>query len=443
MDPIKFNIDNITEFEYFGSKIIKLETKGFFQLPFEIDPTKGKHDYNSCEECQKSITTITNALTGKFNGNKEKNEFPLCCSAHPNLLKLEGFKRELFAQVPAMVARKVVYTKQHITNNIDLGNWHKSITDYLEWVIESFGQMPSDCGERLFLSDYYHYISEALKEVKDIDSNKKDALLKFIAVYQEPNNNSKSDFITLVNTYQTWIKEFPFELNNYFGNQKKEFINHLPIIDGELEINMFSGKAKVKMHTQSSLIMVLVNLTKQLLNTIDAKHLIEKGLIADYNKHQFELYTKSLQTATSIITQNFSVGELEYVEAINKWLELHKNYFKDIAPLLHSVTPQKISQDIEESNQYIKPELYERLLEVEGKMQPTINTFQQSKIKCAAWVELLMDRKYFILELTKSKRKSSIGFAKKRYGINITTQMNTGNKNDRATHKKQLSKHLR
>ncbi len=91
---------------------------------------------------------------------------------------------------------------------------------------------------------------------------------------------------------------------------------------------------------------------------------------------------------------------------------------------------------------YIKPELINRLIEIESKAHAVIETFKANKIKCAAWVELLMDKKYFTVEHKKTIRKSCIGFAKERYNVDISSQMQSNKKNDRAIHKLQMNKHF-
>lgn len=111
---------------------------------------------------------------------------------------------------------------------------------------------------------------------------------------------------------------------------------------------------------------------------------------------------------------------------------------------VNSINKDTVSANtnITESDQYIDPALLGRLVEVESKMNPTIKSFNQSKIKCAAWVELLMDKPFFATEFQVNRRKSCIDFAKLRYDVDIKNQMGSGKKKDRETHKKQLSKYL-
>lgn len=93
-----------------------------------------------------------------------------------------------------------------------------------------------------------------------------------------------------------------------------------------------------------------------------------------------------------------------------------------------------------ESEQYIKEELIERLNKVENDMQPTIVAF--SKIRCAAWVELLMDSNFFDSSFKIKHEKNCTDFAFYRYRINIFNQMKTGKDKDRNNHKSKLKRFL-
>ena len=81
-----------------------------YELPFEIKPTEGEHDFNKCENCQKNLKELIKRLTVKFEGTKDKKGFPFCCIYHANLSKIKQFDRASFTQVPVMVAHKIMVT---------------------------------------------------------------------------------------------------------------------------------------------------------------------------------------------------------------------------------------------------------------------------------------------------------------------------------------------
>ncbi len=338
-----FFVNEIKPVEFCGKTVMwQMDLNGAFELPFEIEPTKGEHDFTTCEGCKKTLAELTKRLTVKFEGNEQKKGFPFCCSYHSNLVKVKEFNRALFANVPVMVAKKIIYTNQHIINNHSTENWYKGITDYIEWTVESFGQMPNDCGERLYLSDYFFYVTDLLKRNEEIEAETKGCLLEFLNTYQTPNENPKTDLNVLLSTYQKWFKEFPFELNSYFGNLKQHFEKQLPILNSKPETNIYSGMAKSKMHTKSSLIEALINLTNSLLTQINGVTLYEKGLITDANKIKLELVINSRKLKLKQGYKNSSPnGEQRYRKILKEWYKDEKIFIDEITPLLKALPPQQ------------------------------------------------------------------------------------------------------
>jgi len=345
-----FFVNEIKPVEFCGKTVMwQMDLNGAFELPFEIEPTTGEHNYTTCEGCQKILTELTRRLTVKFEGNQQKKGFPFCCSYHSNLVKVKEFNRALFANVPVMVAKKIIYTNQHIINNHSTENWYKGITDYIEWTVESFGQMPNDCGERLYLSDYFFYVTDLLKRNEEMKAETKARLLEFLNTYQTPNENPKTDLNVLLSTYQKWFKEFPFELNSYFGNLKQHFEKQLPILNGKPETNIYSGMAKVKMHTKSSLIEALINLTNSLLTQINGVTLYEKGLITDANKIKLELVINSRKLKLKQGYKNSSPNEEQrYRKILKEWFNDEKKFIDEITPLLKALPPQQNETETEQ-----------------------------------------------------------------------------------------------
>lgn len=323
-----------------------LETEqGFLAEPKKTEPTTGEHDFNTCEGCQNTRKELIKRLTEKFNGTKQKQGFPFCCSHHSNLTKVKEFNRASFVSVPEMVADKIIYTNQHITNNHENENYYKDITDYIDYTVESFGQMPNSCGEPLYLSDYFFYVTDLLTRNTEISKERKNRLLEFLEAHQTPpTKNKNTDLNILLGTYQKWLKTFPFDIS-FFAELKPHFEKQLPILNGKPETNKYTGLAKVKMHTKGSLIDVLLNLTKNLLDKVNVPELRKQGVITNIQANQLEFAEAELNTKTAEITKQYSKGELKYVKALKKWLQLHKDYFKEVAPLLKALPPQQTTNE--------------------------------------------------------------------------------------------------
>lgn len=317
---------------------------GMFTPPVAMQPIEGEHNLNTCEGCNKQLTELSKRFTLWIEGKHKvgAKPFPYCCKWHEQLLNVKEFNRAYFNGVPEMSAKKVVYTNQLIINKHNTENWYKVITDYIEITVESFGQMPTGCGAPVFLSDYFFYVTDLLKRNEEIKAEKKTRLLEFLNTYQTPNESPKTDFNILLSTYQKWLKEFPFELNSYFGNLKQHFEKQLPILNGKPEVNIYSGLAKAKMHTKSSLIEALINLTNSLLTQINGVTLYEKGLITDANKIKLELVINSRKLKLKQGYKNSSPNEEQrYRKILKEWFNDEKKFIDEIAPLLKALPPQQ------------------------------------------------------------------------------------------------------
>lgn len=337
-----FFVKGLKPIEFCGKPVMwQMDTNGAFEKPFETQPTEGEHDFTTCEGCQKTLKELIKRLTEKFEGNHKDGAkpFPFCCTHHSELTKLKEFNRADFVGVPEMVARKIIYTNSHIKNNHQSETYYKDITDYIDYTVESFGQMPGNA-EPLYLSDYFFYITDLLERNTEVEKGRKNRLLEFLEAYQTPpTKNKNTDLNILLGTYQKWFKVFPFEIS-FFANLKPHFEKQLPILNGKPETNKYTGIAKAKMHTKGSLIDALLNLTKNLLDKVNVPELRKQGAITDIQANQLEFAEAELNTKTAEITKRYSKGELKYVKALKKWLQLHKDYFKEVAPLLKALPPQ-------------------------------------------------------------------------------------------------------
>jgi len=332
----KFNVKRVSEVKLCGKPVmLEVEVDGGYELPYDVEPTSGKHDYNNCDNCKKNIADLTRQLTEKFKGNTSRKGFPFCCQHHPNLQQLEEFKKEDFVDVPAMAARKIIYTNQQFINCHESEQWLKMATDYFEHVVDSFGKMPENCGEPLFLGEFYFHVVDLLRRSEEVPSAKKNRILEYIIARKEGGLDSKTDINVLLGVYEQWLKTFPFDLNSYFGNLKESFENHLPIIRGEPEVNMYSGKAKVRVHTKESLFEALINLTDKLLSDINGDVLFEKGLVSDVGKMQVDIIRQERRQKIKEGYRNSSPDDNHrFRKMIKDWLKDEREFWLKLRTVL-------------------------------------------------------------------------------------------------------------
>lgn len=321
----------------------QMDINGAFKKPFATQPTEGEHDFNTCEDCQKTLKELIKRLTEKFEGNHKDgaNPFPFCCSNHSELTKLKEFNRADFVGVPEMVARKIIYTNSHIKNNHQSETYYKDITDYIDYTVESFGQMPGNA-EPLYLSDYFFYITDLLERNTEVEKGRKNRLLEFLKAYRTPTETPKTDFNILLGTYQKWLKVFPFEIS-FFSTLKPHFEKQLPILNGKPETNKYTGIAKAKMHTKGSLIDVLLNLTNNLLTQINTTTLYEKGQLTEPQKIKLELVLNERKMKLKQGYVNSSKDEEQrYRKILKEWFADEKRFIDEVTPILKALPPQPI-----------------------------------------------------------------------------------------------------
>lgn len=336
---------------FYGTGISKLElcgktigwyinTNGAYAPPYETKPTKGEHDYNTCENCQKNIKTIHQNLTNRFEGTENKRGFPYCCAYHSNLAKTKDYKRADFVNAPELTAKKIIYTHQHIQNNYKTDNYYKEITDYIEYTVNSFGQMPNDCGEPLYVSSYLSDIKYSVEHDKDIPKLKRTALLEYFDNNYSDKEVEQTDLNILLNIYQKWLNIFPFEIS-FFGNLKNHFEKTLPFLSGKPEVNKYTGLATAKIHTKSSLIDALTNLTNSLITQLNSHSLYERGLLTEPDKVKLELILNERKLKLKKGYTNKSQNdEQRYRKILKAWFTDEKAFINEITPLVKTLLPQ-------------------------------------------------------------------------------------------------------
>jgi hypothetical protein len=286
---------------------------------------------------------VNNEVTGE--------QFPNCCLFHSQVFKESEdwfnkeqeklitnrwFQRANYNGLALKVVRQLSQTEYLISEKIMNADWYKAITHYIQYNVSSFG-IPS-VGEHLYLSALRYFLLNTPNG--NWSNEQKESLVKFVEDYHKPKNEDKTDLNLLIDTYQKWLKAFPFELKSYFGDFKEYFNNLLPLFIGEPERNIYFDCATVIPHTQSSLIKQLTEITKLLISKIDTETLLEQGVISDFNKHTLKLRLEKLRVETSEITQTFNKGEKQYIKALKQWLRVQIEFFKDLPPLLQSTQPQ-------------------------------------------------------------------------------------------------------
>jgi len=328
---------------------IEIDAEHFTLSAFETKPIEG-YEVPTNKETGELFPNCCQFHKNVFeSAEKWFEKFPNCCEPHKKLAGKSWFKKENYNGIAEKIVKQLSYTEHHISERINIDEWYKDITDYIEYNVLSFGH-PA-IGLHLYLGNLKHYIEYTYSE---IPKDKRQRLIEFIETYyNSTGETNKTDLNILYSTYQKWLKTFPFDIS-FFTELKPHFEKQLPIINGKPETNKYTGFAKVKMCTKGSLIDVLLNLTKTLLEKVNVPELRKQGAITDIQANQLEFADAELNTINAEITKQYSKGELRYIKALKKWLKAQQNYFNKVAPILKDLPPQQSKKP--------KPELNKALI---------------------------------------------------------------------------------
>jgi len=351
-------LDKMQKVDFCGSQFMTFEA-GTFELPFSIHPTKGDHNYESCENCRKQKQQYIKDL------KKRASLFPFCCDEHSRLKDFGQYNKNNYKGLEEEIADKIMYTHHHIINHLDEDEWYEKITEYLEYVFESFGSFPQGYGSGFLLTDYVFSVKEltlnirgCLTSEKNITPAELDIRLNKIASYidirftpKSEKKNKNIDVNIVLTTYDKWFKTFPFDLS-YFKHLKEHYRKTIPILTGEIVTNRYSGQTLAVATTKENLTRLLIQTTKNIITNINGLKLHEKQELTDAENIELELIFKNRELQLSEMASLDNTDRKEYIKILKRWFKEEKSFISSIKPYLReSVETKKVtSTDITRSH---------------------------------------------------------------------------------------------
>lgn len=318
---------------------IEIDAEHFTLSAFETKPIEG-YEAPTNKETGEQFPNCCPFHKSVFEGAESWfSKFPNCCDQHKAMVSKWWYNKANYSGIAEKIVKQLSYTEHHISERINIDDWYKDITDYIEYNVSSFGH-PA-IGLHLYLGNVQHYIKNTNSE---IPKNKRQRLIEFIETYyNNPKEQTKTDLNILYSTYQKWLKVFPFEIS-FFSTLKPHFEKQLPILNGKPETNKYTGLAKAKMHTKGSLIDVLLNLTNNLLTQINTTTLYEKGLLTEPQKIKLELVLNERKMKLKQGYVNSSKDdEQRYRKILKEWFADEKRFIDEVTPIVEALPPQPIS----------------------------------------------------------------------------------------------------
>ena len=320
---------------------IEIDAEHFTLSAFETKPIEG-YEAPTNKETGEQFPNCCPFHKSVFEGAESWfSKFPNCCDQHKAMVSKWWYNKANYSGIAEKIVKQLSYTEHHISERINIDDWYKDITDYIEYNVLSFGH-PA-IGLHLYLGNVKHYIKNTNSEIPKI---KRQALIEFIETYYNSpidiDKTNKTDLNVLYSTYQKWLKVFPFEIS-FFSTLKPHFEKQLPILNGKPEYNPYSKVSKAKMHTKGSLIDVLLNLTNNLLTQINTTTLYEKGLLTEPQKIKLELVLNERKMKLKQGYVNSSKDEEQrYRKILKEWFADEKRFIDEVTPIVKALPPQPI-----------------------------------------------------------------------------------------------------
>ena len=304
---LEFSGDSICDFGYETEAIIDID------LP---------ENYPECCDYHK---TIYSNIQDWF------SDFPNCCDSHKALINKSWFSKEKYNHIPYKILLQFFYTTNFINKNIEKPNWYKEITDYIDYILESYGS-PAVGWDR-YTSVLKHWIEHSDSEYLKDQLVKRNRLLEFLELKLQTGTEeekNKTDLNKLHSIFQRWVKSLPDLpiLKEIKTNLTDKFPIDIMLYDPEF--NRFTGMTKYKCKTNGQLVNFLIETTKELLTSFDSPELLKEGIISDSKKHKLDIINQQHKLNQKELLVSYTKKEIKYVNILKNWLTNEKSYFKEL-----------------------------------------------------------------------------------------------------------------
>lgn len=340
MDIIQENIffvKKVNKLQLCNNEILKISGSSYRKPTDFIKIINENHNLETCESCNKSYKEILNFYEEKY------LLFPNCCKFHSKLAAQKWFNKNEFKNLPEITTKKLFYSWHFILKYIDEKNWQEEILDYLNYIVYTFGVFPEGMGQPFGIDLYFEHLKILINKnlIKEKYKLKRKILVDFLdSFYLKNKSNEQTDVNILIETYNKWYNNFPFEFS-IFRNLKNHFSRNIPIFEKitynkYLKIDIATPKTKI------SLINYLNDITEKILNEINSLKLYEQGKIDDLENLRLEyiLFERKIQLQSGFTSEAKNL-ETKYRNTLKSWLKQEIEFIKNLKETLKNLDDKK------------------------------------------------------------------------------------------------------
>lgn len=261
-------------------------------------------------------------------------KFPHCCEPHANLDPPPSwFKKD---QWIGNFREKVLNTCRQTENlwNAKIGelDWYEHITEFVEYAMYSFGQLPKGYGSPVGIHIYLNLLKGHIENLEEKDHEKAVKLQAFMdGWYSKKGPVPGTDGRVLLEKYSNWLDIFPWQIS-YLAPLKGYFMSHLPLLEGTPKVNRYSGLAKAQMITVEKLMTYIVQATTLILSTVNAQVLHEKNQLTDPEKKEIEVISARRRHELHQLGQNAKDERIQVNRILKQWFSGEQRYLRDMKP---------------------------------------------------------------------------------------------------------------
>jgi hypothetical protein len=327
---------------------------------------------------------------GAVNGTKNFLEkFPFCCDSHKEFAERFPPLKGEYDYLITKVVNQISYTEFIIADRLNNDDWFEDITDYLEYNISSFGH--PGMGDHLYYIDIKHYIKNSTSE---IPQEKRDKLIGWLEEKWHPKViHQSADLNTLHRIHQKWIKTFPFELS-YFAPLKEHFSKKKPFVSKIVRTNRYTGLTAFQVHTEESMVQYLFDLTKNLLNAINTKELVQSGKIANVDQPKFEMILQEREVKRKALLESYDKKERRYINTIKQWLKDEIDFFSQLKSLDNKILPKPRKENKPSKNLSFKLKhgKADKVKSIIYDLNREFYLLNEDKCNCDDFIEVLLSK---------------------------------------------------
>ncbi|MCG2615257.1 hypothetical protein LZZ85_13230 [Terrimonas sp. NA20] len=320
-------IDAYIQFDPEKDYFFELSNKDFQMAEFKTNPLPGfKLEFEFPYCCEYHRRTMENCLNDFI-------RFPGCCENHKKLEKAPWFKKSNFYYIPIKCMLTHVYTCHCITTCIDQNDWYEAITEYIDYTLSSYGQLPEGYGAPVGLGRYIDDLKFYLNNIAKIPKEKKSKLLLHIQNEGAHDKLNKPDLRAVVSCYKEWLSIFPFQLY-VFKNIKPYFENQMPVLKGPKKSNRYTGLVGMQIMEVKDMQNFLVKTTKNMIKAINALELHKTNQLGDTDQIALDILLADRELELKKYDDTLSQDSLQYRSLLADWLKAEDVFITKLKPIL-------------------------------------------------------------------------------------------------------------